>query len=84
MNMNKSPTKEQLRALISACNDTAGHHVLWVSKNGNVFINTVPDDLSPAGFEYLKPEMQMRYYSTQLLSWVMIMWVLLQQSPING
>jgi hypothetical protein len=36
MNLNDSPTKDQLAALLAACDDRAGHHVLWASRNGEV------------------------------------------------
>ncbi|MGO1660098.1 MAG: hypothetical protein ACTHYN_16005 [Marinobacter sp.] len=61
MNLNTSPTKSQLEALISACDDSAGHHVVWVDKNGDVSIDVVPQGLTPIGFEQSKPSMLMRY-----------------------
>jgi hypothetical protein len=38
MNMNHNPTREELAALVGACNDTADHHVLWVAKDGEVHV----------------------------------------------
>jgi hypothetical protein len=42
MNLNSSSTKSQLEALIAACDDSAGHHVVWVGNNGNVNIDAIP------------------------------------------
>lgn len=61
MNLNSSPTKSQLEALIAACDDSAGHHVVWVDNTGNVHIDVVPQGLTPIGFEQSKPRMIMRY-----------------------
>ena len=61
MNMEKSPTIDELRGLIRACNDTADHHILWVAKNGDVRVSTVPKELTPAGVPQPASEMQLRY-----------------------
>src|SRR6266852_2798405 len=61
MNLNHSPTKAQLRALLAQGNDRAGNHVLWVAKNGDVHLETVANDLPPAGIGNGHPEMQLRY-----------------------
>jgi hypothetical protein len=42
MNLDDSPTKEQLRELLAECNDRAGDHLLWVDKTGDVRISIVP------------------------------------------
>src|SRR2546421_13074003 len=60
MNLNHNPTKEQLRELIKRCDDSAGHHILWVKKNGEVQLSRVPKDRTPVGFEQGHPEMQLR------------------------
>ncbi|QVL49070.1 MAG: hypothetical protein KFB96_00570 [Thiocapsa sp.] len=60
MNLNNSPTIEQLAALVAECDDGAGHHVLWVDRDGDVHISTVPKHLSPVGFEQATPEMKLR------------------------
>ena len=65
MNMNQSPTKEELMELLAACDDKAGHHILWVNKAGDVLVTKVPEHLSPAGFEETTPQMQMRYETFQ-------------------
>ena len=61
MNLNDSPTVGQLKQLFRMCNDSDGHHVLWVARNGEVHISLVPDELTPVGFEESKSNMQMRY-----------------------
>lgn len=60
MNLNNNPTTQQLSKLMALCDDTAGHHVLWVSKSGDVNI-TLLSDLSPIGFEESTPSMALRY-----------------------
>lgn len=60
MNLNQHPTIEELRELIRACDDLAGHHVLWVAKNGDVHVSRVPKDKRPVGFEETHPDMQLR------------------------
>jgi hypothetical protein len=61
MNLDSNPTTEQLRELIGQCDDTAGDHVLWVEKTGDVVLSRIPGHQSPAGFHHDHPEMQMRY-----------------------
>ncbi len=40
MNMNRSPTIDQLRELFRSYDESSGHsHVLWVSKTGDVVIS---------------------------------------------
>jgi len=48
MNLTKSPSKDDLRALLAACDDNAGHHVIWVSHDGEVHIELLPEGLTPA------------------------------------
>lgn len=36
MNLNRNPTKEELQALLAACDDGDGIHVLWVERLGEV------------------------------------------------
>jgi hypothetical protein len=49
MNMNNSPTKDELQALIRSCDDTAGSHILWVNKSGEVQIALLTDE-TPASW----------------------------------
>jgi hypothetical protein len=65
MNLNNAPTKEDLRQLLAPCNDSAGHHILWVSKAGDVRLSRVAPDLPPVGFEQTHPDLQFRYETFQ-------------------
>lgn len=60
MNLTNNPTIQQLSKLLAPFDDTAGHHVLWVSKSGDVNI-TLLNGLSPIGFEQSTPSMALRY-----------------------
>ena len=64
MNLNNTPTTQQLSQLLSVCNDNAGHHILWVSKNGDVTVTQLID-IGPIGFEEETPSMAMRYETFQ-------------------
>jgi hypothetical protein len=61
MNLNANPTVDQLRDLLRRCDDTAGHHVLWVKGNGDVVLSRIPKNGAVKGFEQDHPEMKMRY-----------------------
>ncbi|MBY0524921.1 MAG: hypothetical protein K2R98_16065 [Gemmataceae bacterium] len=61
MNLDNAPTKDQLRQLLAQFNDRAGHHVLWVEKNGEVHLSTVPAGLPPVQFQPSRSELQLRY-----------------------
>jgi len=61
MNLKQNPTREQLARLIAGQNDEAGHHMLWVSVDGEVFLDLIPNDLTPIGYEMsLADRMQFR------------------------
>ena len=61
MNLNQNPTKEELKKLISSQDDDADHHMLWVSIDGDVFLDPVPIDLtSPRYAELLGTKMKFR------------------------
>jgi hypothetical protein len=49
-NLNRNPTKDELRALLASRDDTAGHHVLWVAADGEVHITTLPRVWPPGEF----------------------------------
>lgn len=51
MNMNDSPTADQLRTLIAPMDDQAGHHIVWIDKSGVVRVNTLDVDTGPIAFE---------------------------------
>ena len=40
MNLNKEPTIDELKELISKCDDENYNHIIWVAKNGTVHIYT--------------------------------------------
>lgn len=61
MNLNKNPKFDELKALIEQCDDSAGHHILWVDNLGEVYISLLPEGLTPVGFEESCDEMRMRY-----------------------
>jgi len=64
MNLNASPTKEQLRQLLAPCNDLSGHHLLWADRSGNVRLSLV-EELDPVTFQQAHPDMQLRYETFQ-------------------
>ena len=59
MNLDNNPTVEELSDLLKQCDDEAGHHVLWVAKNGEVHLSRIPKAADP--IEFQSPEMQLRY-----------------------
>jgi hypothetical protein len=63
MNMNHSPTLDQLRQLFAEADDEAGHHSLWIDKSGTVHLSQIPEELTPVGFEDATPSMQVRFES---------------------
>jgi len=65
MNLDNSPTLEELSSLLASCNDEEGHHILWVGRSGSVHITQLPEGLTPIGFEQSKPELQFRYDTFQ-------------------
>lgn len=60
MNLNRNPSKEQLREILRARDDAAGHHVLWIKKNRDVALSRLPKNQMPVSFEKIHPEMQVR------------------------
>lgn len=58
MNMNQSPSIDQLAKLFDAADDAAGHHVLWIDHSGNVHLSLVTS--SPLHLEQTNPSMQVR------------------------
>lgn len=51
MNMNDSPTADQLRTLISPMDDQAGPHIVWTDKSGVVQVDTLDVDPRPIAIE---------------------------------
>ncbi len=60
MNMNHNPTVEQLAALLGACDDAAGPHVLWVAKDGEVRVTALSDE-TRAAYGERRPDLRFRY-----------------------
>jgi len=44
MNLNRTPTEQQLRDLFASCSDAAGNHLLWVNPDGDVRLTCLPED----------------------------------------
>ncbi len=63
MNLNDHPTIEQFRYLLRQHDDHAGHHALWVRKDGEVMLTCLPRSNPRKPPTYENPEMQM-YYDT--------------------
>jgi hypothetical protein len=61
MNLNDNPSIEQFRDLLRQHDDHAGHHVLWVRKDGEVMLTCLPRSNPRQPPTYEHPEMQMRY-----------------------
>jgi len=52
MNLASNSSRNQLVSLLSQCNDAATHHLLWVSQNGEVYIEPLPGGVSAAVFAH--------------------------------
>lgn len=62
MNLNDRPSRDQLREFLAQGDDSAGRHVLWVAKDGEVRLTTLPRGESDAGFAARHTaDLQMRY-----------------------
>jgi hypothetical protein len=61
MNLDANPTLEELKAMLLACDDYAGDHILWVKRNGDVEITRVPRKQPPREFQQSHPEMLIHY-----------------------
>jgi hypothetical protein len=61
MNLNDHPTIEQFRDLLRQHDDHAGHHALWVRKDGEVMLTCLPNEKPYRVPTYEHPDMQMRY-----------------------
>jgi hypothetical protein len=60
MNLDANPSIEELRELVKRCDDSAGHHVLWVKKSGEVIISCIPKNQTPDEIQEDHPDMQLR------------------------
>jgi len=64
MNLNEEPTKQQLKQLLAMQDDTKGHHVVWVDKEGEVHITRLEGDQVPQNLErYVEETVKFRYES---------------------
>ena len=61
MNMNNNPTLEELRELTAKCDDNAAPHALWISVNGDVYIDPIPNNPTPVRFEDIAKDVKIRY-----------------------
>lgn len=61
MNMQNDPSKNQLRALLYACNDLAGCHILWVNRLGEVHITLLGKETPAHWAERMESQIQFRY-----------------------
>ncbi len=61
MNLNQSPTVDELKKIFMHANDDAGNHSLWVDKSGEVHVSLIPTGLTPIGFEKGTLSMALRY-----------------------
>lgn len=61
MNLNQNPTKDQFKALLSAADDEAGHHVLWVENSGEVHVSLIPPGTMLPEFSKTYPTVRLRF-----------------------
>ena len=61
MNLNQTPTKEQLRSLLAEADDNAGHHVLWVDTSGEVHVSQLGQEGSLTEFSKTHPTVRVRF-----------------------
>lgn len=58
-------TKEDVRGLVAAQDDEKGHHMLWVSMDGEVRLDLIPDSLTPVGYAARVNNLKFRFESYQ-------------------
>jgi len=63
MNMNNNPTVEDLRALIYACDDSSGHHILWVDRFGEVRFALITNETPAKWVTRMEDKILFRYES---------------------
>lgn len=61
MNLNNHPTVEELIDLISAQNDNESNHIIWVSKDGEVHISSLQENMSPIEFDEQNENLEFRF-----------------------
>ena len=50
MNLSNAATLDQLKELISGCDDDQNSHVVWVDTEGEVRVTPIPAGKTPAGW----------------------------------
>lgn len=63
MNMNNDPKREELAALIRNCDDTAGAHILWVDRLGEVRITLIKNETPASWVKRMDDKIKFRYES---------------------
>lgn len=61
MNLNSNPTPGHLRELIRKQRDSAGSHILWVKKTGDIELSLLTTGQSATDFEKRHQDMQIRF-----------------------
>lgn len=61
MNMNNTPTTVDLASILATADDSAGHHVLWVDRSGEVHLSVLDEGSGPNDLQAASPSMQLRY-----------------------
>lgn len=61
MNLDQNPTVDQLKDLLRPHDDRAGHHILWVTRGGDVRLTLVPKGRPPGVNEPELPDAQLRF-----------------------
>jgi hypothetical protein len=91
MNLNDNPTLEHFRDLLRQHDDHAGHHVLWVRKDGEVVLSCLPNEhpqmqmryeTFPIGNEYVGPEAaEDRWWTSELFRSMLQQWPKARETP---
>lgn len=61
MNLDRNPSRGQLAAMLTECIDEDHHHIVWVDSDGEVHLTSLPDDLTPLGYQRSQPTMRVRF-----------------------
>ena len=61
MNLGRNPTEEEMGELLASVDDRAGHHVLWVAKNGDVHVTLLPEDVAPGEWASRNTNLHFRF-----------------------
>ena len=58
-------SKEDVKELLAAQDDEKGHHMLWVSTDGEVRLDLIPEQLTPLGYAERVDNLKFRFESYQ-------------------